>query len=227
MWRIAIVLLAALCSLGIFQSSAVLCQVPKTKDLDRQHDEIMKDFVSRTHKLALQYQQSGQYSKAKETLGLILKVAPDDAQARSLLDKMQKQELAENKKTIKISANQGWQKTGVHVLEGRPVSIEAKGDWVFVMRRTVNADGLDMPEDMKKFPLGALIGFIDAGDSSPRQETGGGKKDREGRPFLVGSQIVLDRSPVSGMLYLKIHDTEESDNQGQLTVTISGQIRDR
>lgn len=230
MWRVAVVGLVALVTLGVLGSGAALSQVPKTKDLDKQHDDIIKDFVTRTHKLALQYQQAGQYNKAKDTLDLILKVSPDDAQAKALLDKMHKQELSENKKVFKVLANKSWQKTGVQVVEGKPFVIQAEGDWVFVMRRTVNPDGLEMPDEMKKFPLGSLIGAIDAEEpapAAPPPKKGGNRENDARRPFLVGAQKTFDRAPGTGMLYLKIHDTEENDNQGQLTVTISGQVRER
>jgi hypothetical protein len=131
-----------------------------------------------------------------------------------------------------VLANKGWQKTGVQVVEGKPFVIQAEGDWTFVMRRTVNSDGLEMPEDMKKFPLGSLIGAIDAEEpaAAPPPQKKGGNREKEkdaSRPFLVGAQKTFDRAPGTGMLYLKIHDTDESDNQGQLTVTISGQVRER
>lgn len=230
MWRIAVVGLVALITWGVLSTGVALSQVPKGRDLDKQHDEIVKDFVNRTHRLALQYQQAGQYDKAKDSLDLILKVSPDNPEAKALLDKMHRQELSENKKVVKVLANQGWQKTGVQVLEGKPVVIEAKGDWVFTMRRSTSADGLDMPDDMKKFPLGSLIGAIDAEDAAPAaqpQKKGGNRENDARRPFLVGAQRTFDRAPATGMLYLKIHDTDESDNQGQLTVTISGQVRER
>ena len=228
MKRAIVICSVAVTTLALLSSRAVLSQTPKAKDLDRQHDEIVKNFVERTHKLALQYQQAGSYGKAKETLDLILKVSPDDPQAKAQLDKMKKQELSENKKTLKVLANQGWQKTGVQVVEGKPVVIEAKGDWVFVMRRTVGPEGIEMPDDMKKFPLGSLIGAIEVDETVPRKEPREGKKDKDpSRPFLIGSQKVLEKAPATGFLYLKMHDTEEADNQGQLTVTISGQVRER
>jgi len=227
MWRLLVVILVAAATLCLLSTGPALSQVPKSKDLDRQHDDIVKDFVNRTQKLALQYQQAGSYNKAKESLELILKVAPDDQQAQSLLEKLHKQELTENKKVLKIMANQGWQKTGLQVLEGKPLAIEAKGDWVFVMRRTVGADGIDVPPDMQKFPLGALIGRI-AGDEPVAKKDTKDKKDGEtNRPFLVGSQKIFDHAPATGMLLLKMHDSDESDNQGQLTVTVSGQVKER
>ena len=230
MWRVAVVGLVAVITIGVFGAGAAVSQVPKTKDLDKQHDDILKDFVNRTHKLALQYQQAGQYNKAKDTLDLILKVSPDNQEAKAMLDKMHKQELSENKKVVKVLANKGWQKTGVQVVEGKPFVIQVEGEWVFVMRRTVPPDGLEMPDDMKKFPLGALIGAIDAEEpaaAAAPQKKGGNRENDARRPFLVGAQKTFDRAPATGTLYLKIHDTDESDNQGQLTVTISGQVRER
>ncbi len=228
MWRTVVILVVAAATLAIGGIPEASSQVAKSKDLDKQHDDIVKDFVTRTQKLALQYQQAGQYGKAKDSLDLILKVSPNNPEAKALLDKLHKQELSENKKVVKVMANQGWQKTGLQVIEGKPIVIEAKGDWIFTMRRSVSADGLEIPDEMKKFPLGSLIGVIDVDDSAPKKESREGKKERDGgRPFLIGTEKNFDRAPATGMLFLKIHDTEEADNQGQLTVTIQGQFRER
>ncbi len=227
MWRAIVVLLAALATLSVLGSSAAISQVGRAKDLDRQHSEILKDFATRAHKLALQYQQAGSYDKAKETLDLILKVAPDDAPAKTLLEKISRQELSENKKVVKVMANQSWQNTGLAVQEGKPVAIEVKGEWVFKMTRTVGPEGLAMPDEMKRFPLGALIGVIagdDGGGAAAKKNAKQQERDLN-RPFLVGDEKVFTPN-ATGVLFLKIHDTEENDNQGQLTVTISGQVRE-
>ena len=221
MWRLAVICLTVCATLAILGTHAALSQVAKGKDLDRQHDELLRDFTNRAHKLALQYQQSGSHEKAKDTLKLILQIEPDNEQAKTLLEKIGKQELTENKKTLKVLANLTWQPTGVQVFEGKPVAIEAKGEWVFKMDKAVSADGMEMPDDMKKFPLGALIGYIDSG-GAPAKDA---KKNAD-RPFLVGSHKVLTPN-ATGMLYLKMHDSKESDNLGQLNVTISGQVRER
>jgi hypothetical protein len=232
MRRAGIIALAGSITLALLGTRAALSQVAKPKDLDKQHDDLLRDFSARSHKLALQYQQSGNHDKAKETLNLLLKVAPNDDQAKNLLEKISKQELSENKKTLKVLANQSWQKTGVVVFEGKPVSIEAKGEWVFKMNRSVSGDGMEVPEDMKQFPLGALIGYVEAVEPAVRgtAKDAAAKKDKpkekKDRPFLVGAQKVF--TPQStGMLYLKMHDSDPADNAGQLAVTISGQVREK
>jgi hypothetical protein len=221
MWRAWVPVLTAAVTLVLFGSSAARSQMPKGKDLDRQHEDLLRDFAARAHKLALQYEQAGSHDKAKDTLQLILQIAPDNKEARALLDKISKQELAENKKTLKVLANKSWQDTGLQVFEDKPVAIEVKGDWVFKMSRVVTAEGIEMPEDMKKFPLGSLIGVIDVSDAPAKKEA----RKEATRPFLIGSQKVFTPS-ASGVLYLKMHDSEEADNQGSLTVTISGQVRE-
>ncbi|MBI3464583.1 MAG: hypothetical protein HY000_16250 [Planctomycetes bacterium] len=221
MWRLAVICLTVCTTLAILGTHAAVSQVAKGKDLDRQHDELLRDFTNRAHKLALQYQQAGSHEKAKDTLKLILQMEPDHEQAKALMDKISKQELTENKKTCKVLANQSWQATGVQVFEGKPVAIEAKGEWVFKMDKSVSPDGMEMPDDMKKFPLGALIGYIDVGGAPAKD----GKKNSD-RPFLVGSHKVFTPH-ATGMLYLKMHDSKESDNIGHLSVTISGQVRER
>ena len=221
MQRIVVVFVSALLTVVLLGTHAALSQVAKGKDLDKQHDDLLRDFANRGHKLALQYQQSGSYDKARSTIKLVLQVEPDHEQAKTLLDRINKQELAENKKNVKVLANQTWQSTGVQVLEGKPVAIEAKGEWVFKMDRSCGPDGIEMPDDMKKFPLGSLIGRIDTGGAPAKD----GKTDGD-RPFLVGSHKVFTPH-ATGMLYLKMHDSKESDNVGQLMVIISGQVRER
>lgn len=234
-------------------SSRSFGQMPKGKELDREREEVLRDFATRVRRIAIQYEQAGDHEKAKNTLRLLLQSAPNDVEAKALLDRISRQELAANKTTVKIFANQGWQSAGVQVQEGKPVVIETKGTWVLRMNRVVGADGLEVPYDMRDFPLGSLIGAIDPAAGSvpePRAETADrralldairetapaaprdspaaakGKKPTElnPRPFLIGSKKVLTPA-VTGTLYLKVHDSIEADNSGELIVTISGQVR--
>ena len=175
---------------------------------------------------------------------------PNDAEAKAILDRISRQELTENKTIIKVMANQGWQNTGVQVVAGKPVVIETKGTWVFRMNRVVSADGLEIPDDLKQFPLGSLVATIDPiaepivaanrRDDPPKsnddpfdfppiilddEKPTKTSKDASGpRPFLIGAKKTFTPS-TTGQLYLKIHDTNEADNSGELTVTISGQVR--
>ena len=241
--------------LGGLVGNPAIGQVPKGKELDRERDEALRDFATRVRRIALQYEQAGDREKARSTLRLLLQTAPNDAEAKAMLDRISKQELAENKTFVKVMANQGWQNTGVQVFAGKPVVIEAKGTWVFRMNRVVTADGLEVPDDMKIFPLGSLVGAIEqlteVAASPPRRDakitgqstddilglppiepgevkdTSTAKKSGQSsgaRPFLIGANKVFN-PPATGTLFLKIHDSHEADNSGELTVTISGQIR--
>ena len=231
-------------------------QMPKSRELDRERDEAVREFAARVRRIALQYEQAGDREKARSMLRFLLQAVPGDAEAKALLDRISRQELTENKTVVKVFANQSWQNTGVQVVAGKPVVIEAKGTWVFRMNRTVTAEGIEVPEDMKSFPLGSLLGVIEPVAESvaatshretksvsqtvdemlgmppidsydERDSAGRGKKsnqDHGPRPFLVGSRKVFTPS-ATGTLHLKIHDSNEADNSGELVVTISGQIR--
>lgn len=199
----------------------LVAQSSKQRDLEKSEQDIVKDFVTRFGRLALQYEQSGSSDKAKHALGMILKVAPNDETVKRQMDRIEKQELSENRKVVKVLAQQSWQDTGLVVSAGKPVAISAQGQWVFKMSRSVGPEGMDVPEEMKRFPLGALIGVVDPSGGNAES-----KKERQRfQPFLVGSQDVITPN-ASGRLFLKMHDTDESDNAGQLVVTVSGSVRD-
>jgi hypothetical protein len=242
----------------------VFAQSPNRRELDRQREDALHDFGIRVLKIAQQYEQAGEHEKAKNTLRQLLQVMPDNKEARTLLDQISRQELTENKKVIKVLANQSWQHTGVQVFEGKPVLIEAKGTWVFRMHRTVGPDGLELPLEWKDIPLGSLVGVIDpvetpvpmASASPPRRPpaapppqsvddfigmppmpmdppaepvatSGPAAPARAAKPVLTSFHIgsrKLWTPPATGTLLLKIHDTNEADNTGELVVTIAGQI---
>jgi hypothetical protein len=201
-------------------------QSGRQKDIDKQEQDVVKDFSTRLGRIAMQYEQSGAHDKAKAALELILKVSPNDDVAKRTLDRIAREELIENKKVVRVLANQSWQDTGLRVSAGRPVAISAQGQWLFKMSRSVGPEGMEVPDEMRRFPLGALIGIIDPVATVSNEKTEGKREKGSPRPFLVGAQHVL--TPQSnGRLFFKIHDTEESDNSGQLTVTISGYVKDQ
>lgn len=199
----------------------------RSKDIDKQEQDVVKDFSTRLGRIAMQYEQSGAHDKAKAAIELILKVSPNDEVAKRTLDRIAREELTENKKVVRVLANQSWQDTGLRVMAGRPVAISAQGQWVFKMSRSVGPEGMEVPDEMRRFPLGALLGIIDPVTSAASEAKSEGKREKGGpRPFLIGSQQVLTPQ-ATGRLFLKIHDTDEQDNSGQLTVTVSGYVKEQ
>lgn len=166
-------------------------------------------FIKDMEKVALDYERTGQSDKAKEVYQDMLRVVPVYSEAKSKLDKIKGKELTAEKKVINLQVNQGWQDTGLDCVEGKPVVILADGEWTFRLTKKVTPDGIEIPKDLRDFPLGALVGIIVSPD------------DKENRPFLVGSKLEITAKK-SGRLKLCVYDNEPDDNQGRLNVTVSG-----
>jgi hypothetical protein len=105
-----------------------------------------------------------------------------------------------------------WHDTGVFVDEGQTVRIVASGQWSPFTPRSVDGRGcLDVaicsqdpnqPTNICCMPHGGLVGRIGSTD-----------------PFAVGVGTLL-RVSNPGELYFRINDRVQSDNSGQLAVTI-------
>ncbi len=196
----------------------------RAQDLSRQEKQLLEQFVNGALRLAIQYEAQGNYDRAKQILHTVLKVTPQEKRAQQLLERIEEQELSQNRVTIRVLANKDWQNTGLVVFAGRPVSFEAQGQWIFRMSRSVGPEGMQIPEEWRKFPLGSLIGIVQpiAGPTAPGKKRE--KKPATPKPFLIGAKRV-HVPDVTGILFLRMHDTEPSDNAGQVVVTISGYVR--
>jgi hypothetical protein len=162
-------------------------------------------------KLAADYEKSNQNDKARSCYEEILRVAPKYTVVQDKLKAIKMKESIADRKQFEVHANKGWQDTGVNVVEGKPISIKATGSWSLKMAYTLPADGIEIPEDLRNFPLGALVGAVVEANTPPD----------EMKPFLVGSSKSFE-APKSGRLLLRIYDAEPEDNTGKLSVTIEG-----
>ena len=171
--------------------------------------KIHQEFVAKTVKLAKDYEKKQEIEKARECYERILKLLPHLPQAEEALAKIKTKQLSAEKKRMTVSANSGWQDTGVDLLEGKPVAIEVSGNWTFKMSENLGPDGMEIPEELREFNLGSLIGMV---------QTPG---DKEPKPFLVGSGVELTPEK-GGRLLLRMYDKDPSDNAGKLNVEIHG-----
>lgn len=177
---------------------------------DPQLQKIHMEFVAKTAKLAKDYERQGDIAGARECYERILKLIPRLPQAEEALAKIKTKELNAEKKKMIVNANAGWQDTGVDLLEGKPVAIDAVGNWTFRMSEDLGPDGKEIPEELKEFNLGSLIGMIN---------TGGDPKTM--KPFLVGASSEFTPEK-AGRLFLRMYDSDPSDNAGKLNVEIRG-----
>ncbi len=203
--------------------------------------KIHESFVKEAEKLALEYEKTNQFDKARSCYEEILRLVPVYTNAQSALDKVKTKQYSAETKKFDVLANKGWQDSGVIVGAGKPIIIRADGSWTFRMTLDLSADGIEIPKELQAFRLGALIGMIDDGSGTAMHSTSNSREDRDGDggrgdggrsegdrsredkngPFLVGSQYEFTPEK-NGKLLLRMYDADPTDNQGKMNVQISG-----
>jgi len=173
-----------------------------------------RDFVAKAEKLAVEYERGNQVDKAAEVYAQILKLIPNYPPAVKKLAEVRERQATAERKVLDVAADQGWQPAGVYVTEGKPVRIKANGEWTFRMVHKISADGMEIPEELRDFRLGSLVGMIAGGDP------------KEVKPFMIGSQYEFTPER-SGQLMLRMYDSDPSDNAGKLEVEITGTFEKR
>ena len=182
--------------------------------------ELHAEFVTRAETLALEYMQAGEraktdnlkraeFEKARIVAEQILRLVPKYPRAQQIVDRVKQYEANAGTVTFDVAADQNWQDTGVRLIEGKPVSLVAAGSWKFHMEHELTPDGMEIPKELRDFKLGSLIGIIYTGDL------------KDAKPFLIGSKREFDAEK-SGRLFVKMHDSDPRDNEGSVTLKITG-----
>ncbi|MGH7136374.1 MAG: hypothetical protein ACREHD_11580 [Pirellulales bacterium] len=177
---------------------------------DPKIQKLQKNFVVDAHKLAQDYEKKKDIEGARQCYEYILRVVPNHPGAKEALKRIRGEELTKESKTVRVKATEGWQDTGVNVLADRPLTIRADGTWTFRMEQELDADGMEIPEDLKDFNLGCLVGkIVSAGDAE------------DSKPFMIGKEEEIEpKKP--GRLFLRMYDYNPTDNKGLLSVEING-----
>lgn len=173
--------------------------------------KIHEAFVLSAMKLAQEYENARDIDKAATCYEEILRLVPSYAEAADKLKSIKAKEAIAERKPFEVWANRGWQDTGITVVEGKPVSVRASGTWSLKMAYTLPPDGIEIPKELQELPLGALVGVI--ADANTKMD--------EAKPFLVGANKSFEPD-MSGRLFLRIYDSDPTDNTGKLNVVIEG-----
>lgn len=176
---------------------------------DRRLLELHHRFLREAAKLAVEYEQGREFDKAKVVYGEMLKLSPTSQSASERLNALLRREANAHAVELAIHANQQWQDTGVELLQGRPVTIRARGKWTFRLDVEIGPEGIQIPEELREYSMGSLIGAI-------RPITG-----EKSRPFAIGPHKSFV-APLSGRLFLRMYDVHHQDNEGQIAVEIRG-----
>jgi len=176
--------------------------------------ELHKGFVLGAEKLAAEYESKGQIDKARSCYEEIVRLVPTYTPAAEKLAIVKQKEAVAEHRTVDVFANKGWQDAGVNIVLGKPVSLKASGAWTMKMTyANLSPDGVEIPKELRDFPLGALVGMIGATPT-----------DADAKVFIVGSStsFTADRD---GRLFLRMYDSDVEDNLGKISVYLEGTFK--
>lgn len=200
---------------GLLQTDAYAQrrQQPKEEPLSLPADprlvEIHREFVSKAEKLGDEYARKKDWEKARVAFTEILKLVPNYKPAVEKMKVINGELSTANKKVVTVEAREGWQDTGIDVVAGTPITFRTEGEWMFA--HIGDANGLEIPREMRDYRLGSLIGVV-AKSAVP---------DKDTVPFTIGTQKQMGM-PQTGRLLLKMHDIYNDDNRGSIRVEITG-----
>ncbi len=188
-------------------------QKPKEEPLvlpaDPRLVEIHREFVTKAEKLGDEYARKKDWEKARIVFGEVLKLVPNYKPAVEKLKVINGELSNASKKLVTVEAREGWQDTGIDVTQGSPIAFRCDGMWLLVHES--DANGLEIPREIRDYKLGSLIGVV-AKSATP---------DKDTVPFTIGAQKQMS-VPQTGRLLLKMHDLNNEDNRGQMRVEITG-----
>ncbi len=175
--------------------------------------KLQKEFLIETVRLAQDYEKKQDTDRARSCYEQILRVVPHHPGAEEALEKIHATELTADRKQVRVNATEGPQNTGIEVIANRPITIHAEGSWTFRMQHELGPDGMKIPDELREYDLGSLVGMIHTGQDP-----------KDVKPFFVGkdAEITPDQS---GRLFLFMWDTDWKDNAGRLNVEIRGTFK--
>lgn len=182
----------------------------KTKITDPQLLDLHKEFVSKAEKLAAEYERKKDYARAREVYESLTRLLPEYEAASRGLSRILNAQSTQDRKVVDVQANKEWQDTGIDIVAGNPVKIEAKGSWYVVLE--VGPRGLEIPKEFdprnSNIKVGTLMGMIAS------------KPDiKELKPFAIGNGTEFIAKE-SGRLILRMFDLDLTDNRGKISVMV-------
>jgi hypothetical protein len=219
-------------SLSLLAMSFVLASLPaaaqgqrrpapaNTRQLDVQAEKVQTDFLKGLAELANKYEEAGEIDKAKEMLQSILKVKPDVESVKEKLKKFDEAVFKENQAEVEVDSARGWVNTGLIVTRDKPVHLESKGTYKFILNDDLGPNGFASRDTMRDLvsgvPTGGLMGMVVA---APQ----GGNRNRseEPRPFFIGERQEVTPKD-TGLLWLKLNVPPSSKCIGKVKVTVTG-----
>lgn len=178
---------------------------------DPQLQSLHREFITKTEKLAMDYERKKQFEQARQAYQSIVRLVPDYAGGNQGLARVLVQQTSRDRKVIKVQADEGWQDSGVVIAEGMPVKIDVKGTWKVTVES--GPDGIDIPKEIRptdsRIRWGTLIATI--------VKTPSELADAKPMRLESGTEFVAKST---GKLYLRMFDVDPSDNEGEMMVLV-------
>lgn len=171
-------------------------------------DNLLKEILD----ISGQYEDAGQYEKAKSLLEVLLKLNPEFPAVKERVDKLETKILDVHEVKFVLDTSQGWVSVGGTVATDKPVRFDVEGEYKFALSMSLTADGVPAVESESEFvgdiPCGALIGMVVA-DGKPA------------KPFPIKASTTWTPT-AAGPLMIKINAPAGARCSGKLTVRMSG-----
>ena len=204
-----------------------------TKELDSRAEKNLEAFVADSLKLADEYEKAGKFEEAQDQLRTVGKLKPDMPGIKDKIDKLNEAVFDTNDFDMDLDVADSW-KRQVQVFRGKPVRVEAPGNYKISFTGPSDANGLptrDPRTDMVAgVRCGALMGIVVPNpDSNSTPNPGAGKtagrnNDKIGEPFEIG--VSKEFTPKEdGILLLNVNLPAGHKSSGKLRVHVSGHIK--
>lgn len=203
-----------------------------SKELDLRAEKTLEAFVADTIKLAEEYEKAGKFEEAQEQLRTVGKLKPDAPGLKEKIDKLSEAVFETNDFDADLDVADSW-KRQVQVSKGKPVRVEATGNYKLMLTGPVDANGLptkDILRDMVAgVRCGALMGIVvpnsDSGSATGAGKAAGrGNDNKYGEPFEIGDNKEFTPKE-DGVLHLNVNLPAGHKSSGKLRVHVSGHIK--
>lgn len=193
-----------------------------SKRIDVRLEKLQETFASESTAIIDEYENSGQYERAKFLLEVLMKLDPKNDALKKRISDMDERILKRVEFDQKLNTAGDWTLVG-NVQKDVPARIEASGEYKLnLVASNIGPDGFpteDVTRDLVgKIPTGALMGMIVTEQNE--------KEKKAPEPFAVKSKH--DFTPKQdGGLYLKVNVPPGTKCTGDLKLRLNGIVGNR